>query len=232
MRIKQWSGSVTALGLAVLLISALPAVADEPLGEAVAVPEGAITTDQPERTLARRWDYPDNYDQLSIPGKIGSNVRDGSVNLVDSVGQALITTYTVIFMGTAIPKAATFVGDVIGLVDNNVVTKHVLKGILSRHLLRLGAGSRSAPARAAFIHDSQWDIPVGPIDAWVGDRYFRPDVYAHPSVVGGFVGVVVGDIVVRPVGSIVTIFGARETGKRIDNQGLRIVEGGFRLRFP
>ncbi len=35
-------------------------MADEPLGEAVVVPEGAITTDQPERTLVRRWDYPDN----------------------------------------------------------------------------------------------------------------------------------------------------------------------------
>ncbi len=231
MRIKYRSGSVTAFGLAVLLMSALPAVADEPLGEAVAVPEGAITMVQPERTLVRRWDYPDNYDQLSLPAKIGSNVRDGAVNLVDSVGQGLITGYTVVLFGTAVPKAATFLGDVVGLVDNNPVTKHVLNGVLSRHLLRLGVGSQGAPGAAAFIHDTEWDIQTAPIDAYVGDRVFRPDVYAHPSIVGGLVGVVIGDIVVRPFGSIITIFGARETGERIDAQGISIVEGGFRLRF-
>ena len=147
------------------------------------------------------------------------------------MGQALITGYTVVLVGTAVPKAATFLGDVVGLVDNNPLTKHVLNGVLSRHLLRLGVGSRGAPAAAAFIHDSKWDIPTAPVDAYIGDSYFHPEPYAHPSIIGGLVGVVIGDIVVRPFGSIITIFGARETGKRIDAQGISIVEGGFRLRF-
>ncbi len=181
--------------------------------------------------LVRRWDYPDNYDQLSLPGKIGTNVRDGAVNLVDSVGQGLVTGYSVVLIGVALPKAATFVGDVVGLVDNNPVTKHVLNGVLSRHLLRLGIGSRGAPRAAAFIHDSEWDIQTVSVDAYIGDTYFHPEPYAHPSIVGGLVGVIIGDIVVRPVGSIVTIFGGRETGKRLDARGLRIIEDGFRFRF-
>ena len=52
MRIKYTSGSVTAFGLAVLLMSALPAVADEPLGEAVAVPEGGLA-EYRQRSLTR-----------------------------------------------------------------------------------------------------------------------------------------------------------------------------------
>ena len=84
--------------------------------------------EEEEAQVVRRWDYPDNYDQLSLPGKIGSNVRDGAVNLVDSVGQGLITGYTVVLLGVTVPKAATFLGDVVGLVDNNLVTKHILNG--------------------------------------------------------------------------------------------------------
>ena len=42
---------------------------------------------------------------------------------------------------------------------------------------------------------------------------------------------VVGDIIVRLAESIVTIFGARETGRRIDAEGLRIIENGFRFWF-
>ena len=146
-------------------------------------------------------------------------------------GQGLVTGYTVVLIGITVPKAATFLGDVVGLVDNNPVTKHVLNGVLSRHLLRIGIGSRRAPAAAAFIHDSEWDIQTASVDAYIGDSYFHPEPYAHPSIVGSLVGVIVGDIIVRPAGSIVTIFGARETGKRIDAEGLRIIENGFRFRF-
>ncbi len=220
-----------AFVVAALVVGPLPAAANEPDGAEVAVPQAEASAPEEEEGLVRRWDLPDNYDQLSLPAKIGTNVRDGAVNLVDSVGQGLITGYTVVLFGTAVPKAATFLGDVVGLVDNNPVTKHVLNGVLSRHLLRLGIGSQGAPGAAAFIHDTEWDIQTAPIDAYVGDRVFRPDVYAHPSIVGGLVGVVIGDIVVRPFGSIITIFGARETGERIDAQGISIVEGGFRLRF-
>ncbi len=222
-----------ALAVAALVVGPWPAAADEPGAPAGAVPAALATAPgEGEDGLVRRWDHPDNYDQLSLPGKIGTNVRDGAVNLVDSVGQGLVTGYSVVLTGVALPKAATFVGDVVGLVDNNAVTKHVLNGVLSRHLLRLGIGSRGAPRAAAFIHDSEWDIQTASVDAYIGDTYFHPEPYAHPSIVGGLVGVIIGDIVVRPVGSIVTIFGGRETGKRIDARGLRIIEDGFRFRFP
>ncbi len=225
-------GLGVALAVAALAVGPLPAAADEP-ESAGGGAAGSLATmeEEEEAQVVRRWDYPDNYDQLSLPGKIGSNVRDGAVNLVDSVGQGLITGYTVVLLGVTVPKAATFLGDVVGLVDNNLVTKHILNGVLSRHLLRLGVGSRGAPSAAAFIHDSEWDIPTAPVDAYIGDSYFHPEPYAHPSIIGSLGGVVIGDIVVRPVGSIVTIFGARETGKRIDARGLKIIEDGFKFRF-
>ena len=221
-----------ALAVAVLVAGPMLAAADEP-GGSVGGASGslAIMQDEEDAAVVRRWDLPDNYDQLSLPGKIGSNVRDGTVNLVDSVGQGLITGYTVILLGVAVPKAASFLGGVVGLVDNNPVTRHVLNGILSRHLLRLSIGSRGAPNAAAFIHDSEWDIPMAPVDAYIGDTAFHPEPLAHPSILGSLGGVLIGDFLVRPAGSIVTFFGARETGKRIDAEGLRIIEGGFRMRF-
>ena len=221
-----------ALAVAALVAGPLLAAADEPGGSGSAAP-GSLATmqDEEENAIVRRWDLPDNYDQLSLPGKIGTNVRDGTVNLVDSVGQGLITGYTVVLLGVAIPKAASFLGGIVGLVDNNPATRHVLNGVLSRHLLRLSIGSRGAPAAAAFIHDSEWDIPTASVDAFIGDTVFHPEPLAHPSILGSLVGVIIGDFVVRPAGSIVTFFGARETGKRIDAQGLQIIEGGFRMRF-
>ena len=115
----------------------LLAAADEPGGSGGAA-SGSLATmgEEEENAVVRRWDYPDNYDQLSLPGKIGSNVRDGAVNLVDSVGQGLVTGYTVVLIGITVPKAATFLGDVVGLVDNNPVTVPTVKVLASSISIR------------------------------------------------------------------------------------------------
>ncbi|MCZ6823002.1 MAG: hypothetical protein O7F10_08655, partial [Deltaproteobacteria bacterium] len=97
--------------------------------------------------IERRWDQTEKaYGDMNIAEKIGSNARKGFVGLIDSVAQGAFSAFAIVwpsgFLGS---KLATFAGDVIGLVDNNVATKHVTQGILSRQLLRFGVGAKRMP---------------------------------------------------------------------------------------
>ena len=65
----------------------------------------------------------------------------------------------------------------------------------------------------------------------MGDTAFHAEAYVTPSVVASLGGLVVGDIVVRPAGHLLMIFGFRETGERLNEQGLDIVEESLSIPF-
>ena len=182
----------------------------------------------------RAWDLDETpHAQKGIPAQIGSNVRDGLVGVVDSIGQGAFSAFALVSpYGALGRKALTFGGDVIGLVDNNPLTEHVLNGVLSRHLLRFGAGSKSAPKSVAFLHDQDdWDTPMPSDDAYVGRATFRTEAYIASSTLVTTGAVVVSDLVVRPLGSLVTIFGARGIGDEMDEWGLDLIEAAMKVRF-
>lgn len=134
--------------------------------------------------------------------------------------------------GVIVQKLSTFAGDLVGLIDNNMATRYVTNGVLSRHLLRFGASAIGAAEAVAFIHDTRWDaLPEMNFDDYVGDSYFHTKVYHTPSIVAGVVGVVVGDFIVRPIGNVIMIFGARKTGEAIDEWGKDVVESAFQIPF-
>ncbi len=186
--------------------------------------------------VERRWTLDETpYDQQNFVRKIGSNVRDGTVGLVDSLVQGVMSVVSLINPrsgGVALQKLATFGGDIVGLIDNNPGTQYVFKGILSRHLLRFGAGAKGASQGIAFIHDTEFeDVPGLELEDYVGDTAFHPRAYGRPSIVVGALGIVAGDFVVRPIGHILMIFGLRGTGETMDQWGKNVVEASLRVPF-
>jgi hypothetical protein len=184
--------------------------------------------------IERRWDRPEMpYADMNIPQKIGSNVRHGFVGLVDSVFQGAFSAFALLspWGGYAARKVGTFAGDVVGLVDDNPVTSHVFRGVLSRQLLRLGAGGQGLPKGIALIHDTTFDVPTLGTEAYVDDRMFHTNAYVHHSVLTTIGGVVLSNLLIRPAGSLITIFGARETGDSMHEFGIDLIEESLRIRF-
>ncbi len=186
--------------------------------------------------VERRWELDETpYDQQNFVRKIGSNLRDGTVGLIDSIAQGVLSVVALINPrsgGVAIQKVATFGGDIVGLIDNNPGTQYVFKGIISRQLLRFGAGAKGASQGIAFIHDTEFDdVPGLELEDYVGDTAFHPRAYGRPSIVVGALGIVAGDFVVRPIGNLLMIFGLRGTAETMDEWGKDVIEASLRVPF-
>ena len=181
-----------------------------------------------------RWDPPGPaYEDKSIPAKIGCNVRDGFVGVVDSLCQGLFSAVAVLspWGGFTAKKVVTIVGDVVGLVDNNIATKYVFNGVLSRHLLRFGANNTAIVNGLAVIHDTEYDGHQLPLEVYVDDRYFHHEAYYTPSALVMVGGIVVSDILIRPVGNLMMVFGFRKTGEAMDDFGVRLVGKSTKPKF-
>ena len=131
----------------------------------------------------------------------------------------------------ALKRLLRVVGDVVGLVDDNFVTKHVFKGILSRQLLRFGAGNTAIVNGLAVIHDTEYDGPSLPLEAYVGEDYFHTQAYVTPSIFVMLGGVIASDILIRPAGNLIMVFGARETGQAMNDFGVRLVGSSTKPKF-
>jgi hypothetical protein len=174
-----------------------------------------------------RWDTIEASEQIPI------NVRDGLLEIIDSFANAIVSGFTLVSPrgGMVVRKASTIVGDVLGLLDNNPATKHVMQGILSRQLLRFGAGAAGVTRSLGVIHDTSFDGREIPLDDYVGDVYFHTRVYGEPSVVTMFGAVVISDVVARPVGGFLTIFGGRDIGQELRKHGLDLIETSMEVKF-
>ena len=176
--------------------------------------------------LERRWDLQETpYADKHMAAKIGCNVRDGMVGCVDSLCQGLFSAVALLspWGGFTTKKVVTIAGDIVGLVDNNIATQYVFKGILSRQLLRYGAGNSGIVRGLAGIHDTDYAGPRVPLEAYVGDRYFHTQAYVTPSALVMLGGVVAADILIRPAGNLIMIFGARGTGEAMDAFGVDLI---------
>ena len=184
--------------------------------------------------LERRWDLQETpYEDKHIAAKIGCNVRDGLVGCVDSLCQGLLSGVVLLspWGGFTTKKVVTIVGDVVGLVDNNIATQYVFKGILSRQLLRYGAGNSGIVRGLGGIHDTAYAGPRMPLEAYVGDQYFHTRAYVAPSALTMLGGVVAADILIRPAGHLLMIFGARGTGEAMDAFGIDLIGRSCKPKF-
>lgn len=178
-----------------------------------------------------RWRDPDPpYAEMSLPRKIVSNIRVGIVGFIDSIGQAAFSLFD-IWQGTVWTKAATFVGDIVAIVDHNFITQYVTQGIVSRHLLRFGAGGKGVTTRLGIIHDTEYD-PLGlELKDYIEHRWFHTDAWVSPSILVTVGGIVISDLIVRPIGRIITIFGARKAGDSMDEYGKELIGRTLKVRF-
>ena len=184
--------------------------------------------------VERRWDPAEApYDEVGFHEKIGRNVRDGIVGMFDAPVQGFYSTALIAspYGGFLASKIATIMGDVVGLVDDNCVTRHVFNGVLSRHLLRFGGGAARMPRGMGGIHDTKFEAPEMTLDDYVGDRYFHVKAYIEPSGLVTLGAAVISDGLIRPAGSFITIFGFRGTGESMDKFGKDLIEKSLKVKF-
>lgn len=172
------------------------------------------------------------YDETTTRERIGRNIRDGTVGLIDNFFQGAASTGLIVsFTGLFVQKFATMGGDVIGLIDDNEYSEHVFKGVLSRQLLKFGASGKGFVGTISGLHEHTFEAPEPDIFAYIGKDTFHTEVYTRPSAILLLGGILAADFVIRPVGNIVTIFGFRDTGKKIDAYGFDLIETSANIPF-
>lgn len=184
-----------------------------------------------------RWSLnEESYDHEDVGRieKAGRNVRDGAVRFVNSGFQGVTSVFLVASTtGFAVQKLATMGGDVIGLVDDNAYTEHIFKGIISRQLLKFGAAGKGFVPAVSGMHERAFTVPGPKLNTldYIGNKTFHTTVYGKPSAITSLVGIVVADFLIRPVGSIVMMVGARKTGEKIDKAGLDLIQKSLEVPF-
>ncbi len=195
---------------------------------------GATIPDSAQaQQVERRWEYDEKaYADMNMAEKAGSNVRKGMLGVFDSLAQGAFSVFAIASPsgGSLARKVGTFVGDVVGLVDNNIATQHVTRGILSRQLLRFGTGAKGMPKGLGTIHDTKFDPPDLELDDYIGKQTFHTKAYMEPSALAALVAVLVSDVIVRPAGGLITIFGARSQGEAMDEWGIDLIERSLKAR--
>ncbi len=194
----------------------------------VAVPGSAQAQE-----IERRWDHTEKaFEDMNIAQKIGSNARKGVVGLIDSVAQGAFSAFAILTPagGFLASTLLTVAGDVVGLVDNNVATQHVTQGILSRQLLRFGTGAKGMPNALGNIHDTKFEAPAMELEDCVGNQTFHTQADVQPSALATLGAVVCSNLLVRPAGSLITIFGARSQGEAMHEWGVDLIERSLMVR--
>jgi hypothetical protein len=199
---------------------------------------GGCTTLDPEKNRLRskflpRWETNEvPYEEAGAFEKAGRNVRDGLINFIDCYFQGAFATFTIApTSGYIVQKLSIMGGDVIGLIDDNEITEHAFKGIISRQFLKFGSQARDFPATLGAIHSTTIDAPERGILDYVGDKTFHTEAYGAPSAITTLGGVVLADFIIRPAGNLIMVFGFRKTADKIDEFGLDVLKASAKIPF-
>lgn len=182
---------------------------------------------------APRWETNEvDYEEAPLKDKIGRNFRDGLTGVVNNFVQAGFSGFTIApTSGYIVQKGAVMVGDVIGLIDDNPVTEHVFLGIVSRQFLRFGSSGSDFLQTMGQIHDTTFEGERLTTLDYVGDKTFHTKAYGRPSAVATFGAAMVADLLVRPAGNFVLMFGGRKPAEAIDKAGLKVIQLGLDVPF-
>jgi hypothetical protein len=173
------------------------------------------------------WEVEERAD-APAPLRAAQNVRDGALGLAD----AFLDANTALFGCFALAASQLFMAasDGVGLLDDNPVTQHVSKGLLSKNLARVAylwhlAGSESllgshgleverwATSDAATLNPLLSDEDVtalaGPLPrdplAFVEESLFHADAYQPAAPLVDLGATVVVDGALRPAASLLRI---------------------------
>lgn len=173
------------------------------------------------------WEVEESTD-ATAPVRAARNVRDGVIGL----GDAFFDANTAVFGCFALAASQLFMGagDLVGLVDDNPVTQHVSKGVLSKQLAKVGylwhvAGAESllgshgleverwATGDVATLNpllsdedvaELEGPLPRAPL-AFVEDSMFHADAYQPAAPFADLGAALVADVVLRPAASVLRI---------------------------
>jgi hypothetical protein len=164
--------------------------------------------------------------------------RDGALGMLDCASDLQLG----VFSELALVSGALVMGaaDLVGLVDDNPVSQHVLKGVASKslaktaYLLHLAGGEailgshgletewyveRALTELNPLLSDEETAPPPLPLDplAFVGEGLVHTDVYRAHLPGSILAASALADGLLRPVGNLVRIAGARGTADRIES---------------
>ena len=196
------------------------------------VPESSLAPERPGAVRAR-WEVNEvPYEDARLDEKIGRNIRDGLVGLIDSIFEGAFCAPVIASQtGFLTQKIVIFTGDVIGLLDDNPWTEHVTKGVLSKQLLKFGSRAKGMPKAIEQIHETKFDYPEMTIEEYIGDSAFHTRAYVRPSGLATLGAIVVGDFMIRPAGNLLLMCGFRETAKKMDQTALDLIEASLGVPF-
>lgn len=206
----------------------------------------------PRAGLAQGLDWEVQEDPApALPVAVARNLRDGVLTIGDAFFDLNVGLFGSVFL--LVSQGSMAVADAVGLVDDNPVTQHVSKGILSKNVARTAylwhvAGAESwlgshgmekerwARAEVAQLNPLLSDedvaalegpLPLGPLD-YVGEGLIHTRVYRPHAVLLGTGAMLVDDVVMRPVAGVLRVFQLPAAGDAVERRGDALVRGAVR----
>jgi hypothetical protein len=171
------------------------------------------------------------------------NKRDGLLGFFDNALDLQLAVFSEVALLTG--TALMLTSDVIGLVDDNPITQHITKAILSKSLAKTAylfsvAGAESILGSHGldvewYVEDSMSQVnplldsessdpalPLHPLD-FVGEGWFHPEPLTVRVPGGIALTAVVADGVIRPIGNIILFFDLVDQANAIEDFGNGLV---------
>jgi hypothetical protein len=197
------------------------------------------------------WEVEERAD-ASAPVQVTRNVRDGVLGL----GDAFFDANTGLFGCFALGASQLFIGaaDLVGLVDDNPITQHVSKGVLSKNLAKVAylwhlAGAESllgshgleverwATGEVAELNPLLSDedvaalegpLPLDPL-AFVGEATIHGDAYRPHAPFVDLGALLLVDGALRPAASLLRIAQLRGPADALDERATSLFRSALEL---
>jgi len=170
------------------------------------------------------------------------NFRDGTLGLIQNAWQ--FGNGVAACGEIAVGKVLVFAGDVVGFVDDNILTRYIFRGIISD---TIEEGSyypfRLAKTQMLVTHEMD-DIPIviNRSEYTDDDVVFKSRLYLRPWVVIVLPATLVGDGIIRPAASLAKLLSIRrftdmqaeDIPTKLDRYGLQMIFDAYnhKLFFP
>lgn len=171
--------------------------------------------------------------------KVCYNVRDGALGLARN-GWELVNGVCS-GVGIVVGKTTVLAGDLVGFVDDNIITRHILRGIVSDTIEEVSYVVMRKTKTVMLVTHEMDDIPI------VIDRYeytdddviFKSRLYLRPWGVIVLPATVVSDGVIRPAGSVAKLLSIRrftdmeveDIPGRLDRYGLQMIFNAYNRKL-
>ena len=244
--------------LSILLPSQLAGAAPEPQGAdepapgvAGAVAQSSVDAPPSREATDREPDLRFDWELREEPaGPLvtwARGARDGLVGIVDAVGDLQIGVFSEVALDVATVLMAG--SDLVGVIDDNAISQHVLRGVVSKGLARTAYLLHAAGAdaiRGSHGLEREWYLEEGladlnpllagesvgpaiPLDplAFLGEAYCHDEVYAArlPGPIAG--ASLAADLLLRPAAGFARIAGQVDAADAIDARARALVKAAI-----